>query len=109
MPISRRRFLRATGVAGLALAAAPSLSFGTSSSHRIDRRAVVRRHNPVVTQFDPYASLSVGNGEFAFTADITGLQTFAELCDKDFPNCTMAHWAWHSVANPEMRRADLKL
>ncbi|MHC4646991.1 MAG: hypothetical protein ACYTBJ_15960, partial [Planctomycetota bacterium] len=42
----------------------------------IDRYALVSRHNPVIRKPDPLSPLSVGNGEFAFTADITGLQTF---------------------------------
>ena len=42
----------------------------------IDRQNLVTRHNPLVRRFDPYGPLSVGNGEFAFTADVTGLQTF---------------------------------
>ena len=46
---------------------------------RIDREALVRRHMPVVTHLDVEAPLTVGNGEFAFTADATGLQTFPEL------------------------------
>ena len=44
----------------------------------IDRQALVARHNVVLHQPDPLTPLSVGNGEFAFTADITGLQTFPE-------------------------------
>jgi hypothetical protein len=36
--------------------------------------------------------LSVGNGEFAFTADITGLQTFAEEYGRGMPLGTMAQW-----------------
>lgn len=43
---------------------------------RIDRRAVVARHNPHVTKVDTLASLTVGNGRFAATVDATGLQTF---------------------------------
>lgn len=39
----------------------------------IDRKAVVTRNNPVVKSIDPLASLSVGNGDFAFTVDATGL------------------------------------
>ena len=42
----------------------------------IDRHALVTRHNVVLTNADVYSPLSVGNGEFAFTVDITGLQTF---------------------------------
>lgn len=41
----------------------------------IDRRVLVR-HHITLTQPDALSPLSVGNGEFAFTTDITGLQTF---------------------------------
>jgi protein-glucosylgalactosylhydroxylysine glucosidase len=68
-----------------------------SSRSGIDRKALVQRHNPLVQQIDPFAALSVGNGTFAFTADVTGLQTFAEDYRKDFPLCTCAHWAWHTT------------
>ncbi|MBI4905756.1 MAG: glycoside hydrolase family 65 [Acidobacteria bacterium] len=66
----------------------------------MDRHAVVRRHNPVLGAFQPRSPLSIGNGEFAFTADITGLQTFPDLYDKAMPLCTMSHWGWHSFPNP---------
>jgi hypothetical protein len=107
MQFTRRRFLQTSAAASLALSTAPAFALGDTG--KINRRAVVRRHNPVVTQFDPYASVSVGNGEFAFTADFTGLQTFAEACATDFPNCTMAHWAWHSTPGGTLRREDFKL
>src|SRR5438874_1449374 len=45
----------------------------------IDRHALVSRHKVTMTSFDPLSPLSVGNGEFAFTVDPTGLQTFPEL------------------------------
>ena len=45
----------------------------------IDREAVVHRHDIRVAKVDPEASLSVGNGDFAFTVDATGLQTFESL------------------------------
>ncbi|UCD52416.1 MAG: hypothetical protein JSW27_07215, partial [Phycisphaerales bacterium] len=48
-------------------------------SGRIDRGSVVNRHNVTLTAPDPLTPLSVGNGEFAFNADITGLQTFPEF------------------------------
>jgi hypothetical protein len=57
----------------------------------------------VLTALDPTSPLSVGNGEFAFTADVTGLQTFAEAYDKDpkhTPLCTMSQWGWHTSAKP---------
>ena len=66
----------------------------------IDRRALVARHNPRNTHFAPLGALAVGNGEFAFTADATGLQTFPELYDLEFPLGTTAQWAWHSAPLP---------
>ena len=67
----------------------------------IDKEAIVVRNCPVVTSIDTLASLSVGNGEFAFTADITGLQTFSDLYKNGVPLGTQSQWAWHSFANPE--------
>jgi hypothetical protein len=40
--------------------------------------------------------MSVGNGEFAFTADITGLQTFPQDYAGTMPLCTMSQWGWHT-------------
>jgi len=62
----------------------------------IDRHEVVTRHNPVITSADPFSPLSVGNGEFAYTADITGLQTFPEVYEKGIPLCTQSQWGWHT-------------
>ena len=45
--------------------------------------------------------LSVGNGEFAVTVDVTGLQTFPELYSKGVPLGTQSQWGWHSFSNPE--------
>src|SRR5947208_15727752 len=67
----------------------------------IDRIALVRRHNPVLTELDPTSPLSVGNGEFAFTADVTGLQTFDEPYVKTTPLCTMSQWGWHTSPRPK--------
>ena len=50
----------------------PSPSFGQASASRIDRRALVTRHNPTLTRIDPASPLMVGNGNLGFTADITG-------------------------------------
>jgi len=66
----------------------------------IDRRALVTRHNPVLHRLDPDSPLSVGNGEFAFTADVTGLQTFAEAYDRTVPLGTLSQWGWHTSPNP---------
>jgi hypothetical protein len=67
----------------------------------IDRRTVVRRHNPTLTALDPRSPLSVGNGEFAFTADITGLQALPQPYETGIPLCTQSQWGWHSAPLPD--------
>ncbi len=42
---------------------------------------------------------TLGNGEFAFMADITGLQTFPDFYRFTALN-TMAQWGWHTSPNP---------
>lgn len=66
----------------------------------IDRRAWVSRHDPVLTAPDPASPLTVGNGSLAFTADVTGLQTFYGVYASVTPLCTMADWSWHSIPAP---------
>ena len=43
---------------------------GSEKQAPIDREALVARNNPQVSSFDSLASLSVGNGEFAFTLSL---------------------------------------
>ena len=62
----------------------------------IDRHALINRHNPVNENTDPLRALSIGNGRFAFTVDITGLQSFPEAYDKGIPLGTESQWGWHS-------------
>lgn len=66
----------------------------------IDRHALVTRHNVTLDKPDSLTPLSVGNGEFAFTADITGLQTFPEYHEKGMSIGTLSQWGWHSEPNP---------
>ncbi|MBN2805996.1 MAG: hypothetical protein JXR22_05005, partial [Prolixibacteraceae bacterium] len=66
----------------------------------IKREALVKRHNPIITSFDPLSPLSLGNGEFAYTADLTGMQTFPEYYEQGISLGTYAQWAWHSFPNP---------
>lgn len=42
----------------------------------VDRRRMVRAHNPVLTAAHPTGVLTVGNGDIALSVDISGLQTF---------------------------------
>ncbi len=65
-------------------------------SVRIDRQALVTRHN--IAWNDLKGQIPLGNGEFCFNADATGLQTFG--------GNTMSHWGWHSFPLPEGWTAD---
>lgn len=65
----------------------------------IDRRALVRRHNPTLHRPEPGSPLTVGNGEFAFTADVTGLQSLDDA-GAPVPLCTQAQWGWHRSPRP---------
>jgi hypothetical protein len=67
----------------------------SSANGPIDRHALVTRHN--IEWNDPTGKIPLGNGEFCFTTDGTGLQTFGGNC--------MAHWAWHSFPLPAGRTA----
>lgn len=72
----------------------PVPSSSTSSSEQaspIDRHELVTRHNIALDHMG--GRLPVGNGEFCFGIDATGLQTF--------DGNTMAHWGWHSAPLPE--------
>ena len=80
---------------------------GTS---RIDRRAVLARHRVALTEPHPEHVVSVGNGDFAYTADIPGMQTFPEFHDPvaaqarqdvALNTATMSSWAWHEMPNPD--------
>jgi hypothetical protein len=76
-------------------------------SAAIDREAVVRRHEVAIDRVDPEAALSVGNGDFAFTVDATGLQSLEQVhYEKGIPLETLSTWAWHSYPNPEGLRIE---
>lgn len=78
-----------------------SASLSVLASEPIDRQALVTRHNVHIDKFHEFSPLSVGNGRFAFTADVTGLQTFPEAYAGGIPLTTMAEWGWHSFPNTE--------
>ncbi len=65
----------------------------------IDRQAVVNRNNPIITEANDLASLSVGNGHFAATVDVTGLQSYPFDYGAGVPLNTMSDWGWHKFEN----------
>lgn len=68
---------------------------------KIDRKALFDRNSVLIEQADTLASLSVGNGDFAFTTDITGLQTFYKEYEKGVTLGTQSNWGWHTFPNTE--------
>lgn len=75
----------------------------------IDRAAVVRRHTIHINKADSLSSLSIGNGKFAFTADITGLQSFPGFYAGGVPLGTQSSWGWHSFPNKDNYRFEESL
>jgi hypothetical protein len=66
------------------------MASGAGTQAPIDRHALVSRHDidwPAL-----YGQIPLGNGNFAFNADGTGLETVA--------GNTMSHWCWHSFPLP---------
>jgi len=72
-----------------------------SYSQPINRQAVVQRHNVHINKIDSLSSLSVGNGDFAFTVDATGMQSFPDAYANGVPLGTESVWGWHSFPNTE--------
>src|SRR5262249_4310175 len=100
MTLSRRRFL-GIAIGAAAAAKAPVRSSGKQIfQSRVDRKALISRHNPVLRKLDPHSPSSIGNGVSPFTADITGLQTVASEYEKSMPLCTMSQWGWHTTPLP---------
>lgn len=66
---------------------------------KIDREALVKRHNVINAKYDSLGSLTVGNGRFAVTVDITGLQSFPEAYAGGVNLGTQSEWGWHSFPN----------
>jgi protein-glucosylgalactosylhydroxylysine glucosidase len=78
-----------------------------ASAQKIDRKQLVQRHNIIVNKVDSLSSLSVGNGSFAFTVDITGLQSFPETFKKGISLGTQSEWGWHSfIDTSDFKRSE---
>ena len=93
--LTRRELLILTSAAGTACAWQPA------AAPPLDRAAIAARNSPHLASPDFDSPLSVGNGELAFTADFTGLQTFSDLYEKTVPLCTQSQWGWHSHPIPD--------
>lgn len=67
----------------------------------LHRDETVRKFNPVLHEIDIHSPITLGNGNFAFTADITGLQTLYDTYLEGCPVLTMSSWGLHSCPNNE--------
>jgi hypothetical protein len=76
-----------------------SCTLANVTAQKINRKALVQRHTVVNTKMDTLASLTAGNGIFAFTVDATGLQSFPDYYAKGVPLGTQSEWGWHSFPN----------
>lgn len=77
------------------------------AQQRIDRQALVQRHIVHLRAADSLASLSVGNGQFSFTCDVTGMQSFPDHYVNGVPLGTQSDWGWHSFPNvDQLKRED---
>src|ERR1700689_4608989 len=109
LKITRRNILIAgTGLAGGSLLGSRWIraAGSTNPTQLIDRKSLVQASNPKVGKIDPFSALTVGNGVCAFTSDVPGLQTFAPQYRAQFPLCTTAHWAWHTIPIPAGLRVE---
>jgi len=70
----------------------------------IDRRALVSRHDPVLTPGTD-GVLSVGNGSFAASLDRTGTQTLPPAPGAPRPT-VLSEWGWHSHPAPQGPRLE---
>lgn len=66
---------------------------GRYGSAAINRKAVVQRFNPTRYATNLTTPMQVGNGNFAFGADITGLQSI-------YPYNILSSWCWHNSSLP---------
>jgi hypothetical protein len=104
--VSRREFLAIVSAASAAAAipgCGPILQGSTDDSDlprsSFDRFAVLKRQSPRIKSMIPDAVLSVGNGNFAFNVDCTGLQSLPGAYTM-IPLATMSHWGWHTRPLP---------
>ena len=59
-----------------------------------------------MTSADPLSSLSVGNGHFVTTVDVTGLQSYPFDYKDGVPLCAMSDWGWHSFPNEDSLKVE---
>ncbi|CAG8977215.1 hypothetical protein HYALB_00007910 [Hymenoscyphus albidus] len=69
------------------------LSLSQATNPKIPRQSIIQQFNPLRLASSDNTPIQVGNGDFAFGADVTGLQTF-------YPFGTLSSWGWHNFSLP---------
>ena len=82
------------------------IGFSSLNAQKIDRKKVVQRHNVVNTKADALSTVTVGNGKFAYTVDITGMQSFPEYYKNGVSLGTQFEWGCNSFPNNENNTFD---
>ncbi|CAK5262211.1 unnamed protein product [Mycena citricolor] len=77
----------------LQVVATAFFSLAISAAAEIDRHGLVTRYNPRRNASSSSTPMQVGNGNFAFGADVTGLQTLQ-------PWAIMSSWGWKNDTLP---------
>ena len=84
---------------GVLIAWIAASALAGAAAEPINRRALVTRHNVVHRSAAPEHFLQVGNGEFAYAFDVTGMQTLDRAFEHPIPLHTMSNWGWRSFPN----------
>jgi len=80
------------------------------SQAAIDREAVVNKFSPELQTLQKDSPMPLGNGKFAFTADVTGFQSFGpQYYAAGFPLETKARWAWHTKSGESHTLAETEM
>ncbi|WP_224995990.1 hypothetical protein [Cesiribacter sp. SM1] len=90
----------------LHIGACTTSELSNTETDKIDRQALVTRHSVKLNSADTLASLSVGNGEFAFTVDVSGLQSFPEYYERGVALGTQSQWGWHVIPTDQHYRVE---
>lgn len=80
-------------IVGAATVVVHFVAITTAATSTIDRESVVHRHFPVATNITATSFLALGNGQFGFAVDGTGLQTFNSTQSS---LCLLSDMHWHT-------------
>lgn len=86
-----------------------SINENMNNNDVINRINIIKKYNPQLSEADAKSPLTVGNGRFCFTADVTGMQTLYEEYNAETPLCTMSEWGWHTYPGTGYTMEDVRM